>query len=262
MGFVPGFINICMHVIEKTSKWAIWAQRMGNFALPLSVLPIWFHRTGLMTSQVFQYLILFAMILAFLAVLFGVAAFFRIWQTGDHGWGRASLAILIGLVCLSPIIYAAILAARYPLTNDVTTDWENKLTLTQKDEPPVSSLLALPEEIQLAFPQARTHIYSLTAPQMFGLIQELLAKRQWQVISQVSPEDTGGRTGRVNALAMTLLGWRDEVVLRVMSSRQGTKVDMRSASLNGTHDLGSNGLRIEKFLTDLDALAAIPQKDQ
>lgn len=249
-----------MREIQRTSKWAIWAQRMGSFALPLGILPIWLHRSGLMSSGIFQVFILIAIILACLAVLLGIAAYIRIWQTGDHGWGRATLSIFIGLLCLSPIIYGANLAAHYPLTNDVTTNWERNLPLTQKEEPPLSSLSALPDEILQAFPGAITRIYSLSPQQMLGLIEELVALREWEIIVQDQPGNSG-RTGQINALAMTLMGWRDEVIFRVAPSRDGTKVDMRSTSLNGAHDLGTNGLRIESFLADLDALAAIPQKN-
>lgn len=249
-----------MLVIEKTSKWAIWAQRMGNFALPLSVLPVWLHRSELMSSEIFQSIILVAIVLASMAILLGIAAYIRIWQTGDHGWGRASLSIFIGLLCLSPIIYGANLATRYPLTNDVTTDWNKNLSLTQKEAPQVSASSALPEEIQLAFPGVKARLYNLSPQQVFRLLEDIIEAREWNVIEKNQPGNTG-REGQINAVAMTLIGWRDEVVLRVTPSRDGTKVDMRSTSLNGVHDLGTNGLRIENFLADLDALALVPQKD-
>ncbi len=249
-----------MGTIQRTSKWAIWAQRMGGFALPLGVLPIWLHRSEVMSSGVFQFIISVAVILACLAILLGIAAYIRIWQTGDHGWGRATLSIFIGLLCLSPIIYGTSLAARYPLTNDVTTNWERNLSLTQKEEPPLSSLSALSDEILQAFPGATARVYSLSPQQMFGLIEELVALREWKIVGQNQPGNSG-RTGQINALAMTLMGWQDEVVLRVTPSQDGTKVDMRSTSLNGAHDLGTNGLRIEGFLAELDAVAALPQKN-
>ncbi len=48
--------------------------------------------------------------------------------------------------------------------------------------------------------------------------------------------------------------FQDDVALRVESSPEGTRVDMRSASRVGEHDLGQNARRIRAFLTDLDAI--------
>jgi hypothetical protein len=63
------------------------------------------------------------------------------------------------------------------------------------------------------------------------------------------------------AVAKTpLLGFEDDVVLRIRSSPEGTIVDMRSASRIGDHDLGQNARRIRSFLSALDlALQPVPE---
>ena len=63
------------------------------------------------------------------------------------------------------------------------------------------------------------------------------------------------------AVARTpLLGFEDDVVLRIRSSPEGTVVDMRSASRIGDHDLGQNARRIRSFLAALDfALQPVPE---
>jgi hypothetical protein len=62
-------------------------------------------------------------------------------------------------------------------------------------------------------------------------------------------------TGSVQSVARTLLfGFSDDVVIRLQSSPDGTRVDMRSASARGLHDLGENARRIRRFLADLDAI--------
>jgi len=48
--------------------------------------------------------------------------------------------------------------------------------------------------------------------------------------------------------------FQDDVALRVESSPEGTRVDMRSTSRVGEHDLGQNARRIRAFLADLDAI--------
>jgi len=48
--------------------------------------------------------------------------------------------------------------------------------------------------------------------------------------------------------------FRDDVAVRIESSPEGTRVDMRSASRLGEHDLGQNARRIRAFMADLDAI--------
>jgi hypothetical protein len=63
----------------------------------------------------------------------------------------------------------------------------------------------------------------------------------------------------IEATAKTLLfGFRDDVVIRLKRTPEGAKVDMRSASRIGEHDLGQNKRRIEAFLVALDAILQPP----
>ena len=65
------------------------------------------------------------------------------------------------------------------------------------------------------------------------------------------PDDVAG----IEAVAPTpILGFQDDVVIRLLRSPEGTRVDLRSASRRGAHDLGQNARRIRKFLADLDAV--------
>jgi len=58
----------------------------------------------------------------------------------------------------------------------------------------------------------------------------------------------------LEAQASTLIfGFLDDVVVRLRETADGTRVDMRSASRVGAHDLGENARRIRRFFADLDA---------
>jgi uncharacterized protein (DUF1499 family) len=48
------------------------------------------------------------------------------------------------------------------------------------------------------------------------------------------------------------MGVRDDVVIRITPIGQGTRVDVRSASRFGAHDLGANASRIRSLLEDID----------
>lgn len=77
---------------------------------------------------------------------------------------------------------------------------------------------------------------------------------------QNAPDPSSG-TAILQAIARTpILGFLDDVVLRIQSGPDGITVDMRSASETGLHDLGQNARRIRRFLADLD-LALQPPPD-
>jgi len=255
-----------MRILVRTSKLAIWSRRLAIFALPLAIFPVWMHRNQLLNSQTFQLLLLLAIILAILAVLTGIAAYFRLWQSGDQGWGKATLGIFVGLLCLSPIAYGATLAMQYPLANDISTNTQRPLQLLANVQTATRSQLSA-DKLQAAFPGVKARQYALDPTLVFEQIEDLIRQRKWDIRVRRKPGAQGARGttrgmigGTINAMAMTLLGWRDEVAIRILPTVAGTRVDMRSASLNGAHDLGTNGKRIEQFLADLDAAILLAQK--
>jgi uncharacterized protein (DUF1499 family) len=69
----------------------------------------------------------------------------------------------------------------------------------------------------------------------------------------------------IEAIAPTLIfAFPDPIVLRFRTDADGTRVDMRSASAIGRHDLGQNARRIGAFLAALDAavLTAVASPDR
>ena len=69
------------------------------------------------------------------------------------------------------------------------------------------------------------------------------------------------RDGVIEAVARTpIMGFRDDVVIRVTPMGQGTRIDVRSASRVGSHDFGANASRIRSLLEDLDdAVGSAPE---
>jgi uncharacterized protein (DUF1499 family) len=77
----------------------------------------------------------------------------------------------------------------------------------------------------------------------------------WRIIEAVKP---GGRMGlgRLEAVDRTfLLRLPDDVTVRIRPRADGTRIDVRSASRIGTHDLGANAARIRRFLDEVSNLA-------
>ena len=235
-----------MRILIKTSRWAIWGRRFGALALPLAAIGVLLHRAHVIETFEFEAVEMVALGLAALAVAMALAAFARLWVTGDRGWWRATVAFVFGLICLAP---AALVYYEYrhrPPSPDISTDFTDPPVLLSF----VEGRFTGPEErarLEAAFPNARTRSYPITAPQMFDTIANLVEQRGWEVRSSRAPlGDTD--SGQLNAVATTLLGFRQELAIRVTGGAEGSTIAMRSASLSGFPDMGENGRRIEAFL--------------
>ncbi|VAW21339.1 hypothetical protein MNBD_ALPHA12-1707 [hydrothermal vent metagenome] len=239
-----------MRISIRTSKWAIWARRLGGFAVPVLVIAVFLHRAQVLASDSFITVFMVGLIIAALGLVVGIVAYVRLWHSGERGWGKATIGVVLGLACLSPVIYGAIQFARYPVVNDVATDWAAPLPLVLNPDASIPDG-AVQKEVIDAFPDIGTRTYQLATKEVFNIVEKLVVERGWDIRVRRSPV-FNNMTGRINALTMTLFGWRDEIAIRVSSGVDGVRVDMRSASLFGVSDLGVNGRRIESFLFELD----------
>lgn len=239
-----------MRILIRTSKWAIWARRFGSLAVPLTVAPVLLHREQFISSTDFAIVESVAAGVATLALILGLSAYARLWITGDQGWGKASWGLLFAILCLLPFGYLATQAARYPLVSEVATSFSDPLPLSSSIRV-VPTSAAMQELIEASFPNARTRSYPIDATQMFATIEDLVEQRGWEVRTRRAPP-TALDAGQLNAISVTLFGWRDEVAIRVSGSPAGSTVDMRSVSLSGFHDFGENGRRVEELLLALD----------
>lgn len=237
-----------MRILIRTSKWAIWSRRFGSLALPLAIIPVFMHRERFISSADFTTIELVAMAVACLAFVLAIGAFVRLWITGDLGWGKAVMGFFLSLLCLLPLGYVLFEMSRFPNISDIATDAASPPGLVSQVPPSNSADSAA---IVAAFPNARDRSYPIEAQEMYALVVTLAEQRGWEIRARREPQ-TPLAEGQLNAIAMTLIGYRSEVAVRVQGDPQGSTVSMRSASLFGGHDLGENGRRIEEFLTALD----------
>jgi len=84
----------------------------------------------------------------------------------------------------------------------------------------------------------------------------VITKRKWRIVD-VRPPLSGRREGRIEAVVRTpLMGFRDDLVVRVRAAEDGARIDMRSASRFGTHDFGANASRLRSLSSDIDDAAS------
>jgi hypothetical protein len=248
-----------MRILIRTSKWAIWSRRIASFALPLAIVPIFMHRGGMISSETFHVIMGTAIFCALVAMVMAISSFARLWVTGDKGWVRAAFGVVFSLIVLVPAAYAGYAYWKYPRTTDVSTDFADPPLLVS-DVPPVRMTTDLARSIAAAFPNVASRTYPIGPEQVFDLATNLVRARGWEIEASLPPPGPQGE-GQLNAIVLTLLGWRDEISLRITGVPEGSTVAMRSSSMVGVHDLGENGHRIEEFMLALDTEVTVIMRD-
>jgi uncharacterized protein (DUF1499 family) len=192
-----------------------------------------------------------ALILALISILLAFAAFVVIWREGLGGFGMALAAFFTGVAILAYPGYLAAKAYRLPAIFDITTDpidpprFEAIARLRPRDaNPTLYAGLRAAELQKAAYPAIEPLIVSATPLVAYEAALEVIAKRKWRVVDARTPQP-GRRDGRIEAVARTpILGFRDDVVLRIRSDPDGARVDFRSTSRYGRHDFGTNAARV------------------
>jgi hypothetical protein len=75
------------------------------------------------------------------------------------------------------------------------------------------------------------------------------------VIDEHAPQPPR-QPGHIEAVAKTpIMGFREDVAIRVAPEGDGSRVDIRSSSRYFEHDLGSNAARVSSLIDDINAAA-------
>jgi len=250
---------------DPMSRLAIWARRIAFFALVATVLSIIVVRSGFLEIEPSLATFGGALVFAALAILLGLAAFVTIWKDGLSGLGHALLAIAIGSMILAYPAYLGIKAYKLPAIADITTDpidpprFEAIARVRPRNANPIiyAGLYAA-EQQRRAYPDIEPLMVTVPPKAAFDAALTIANKRRWRVVDTRDP-GPGRPEGRIEAVARSpVMGFRDDVVIRVRPAPDGARIDVRSASRYGRHDLGTNADRIRNLLSDIDDIAVPP----
>jgi uncharacterized protein (DUF1499 family) len=247
------------------SRLAIWASRIAVFSLAVAALAIIIQRADLL--EIVPVLVTFgaALALAVLAILLAFGSFISLWVNGGPGFGQALVAVLVGIGLLAYPSYLAYRAYRLPAITDVTTDPTDpprfeaaaRLRPAGRNLYPGAAAAALQKE---AWPDIEPLNVTVSPKAAYDGTMTVIAKRKWRVVDSRAPMP--GRDGHIEAIARTpIMGFRDDVTVRIRPTREGARVDVRSASRYGTTDFGGNAERVLALLNDIDD-AATPEKPE
>jgi hypothetical protein len=249
---------------EPTSRLAIWARRMAGFAFLASLLAVIIVRSGLLEIRPALATFTGALAIALVALFLAFAALVVIWMEGLAGLGAALTAIAVSLVLLAYPGYLAIKAYRLPWIHDITTDpidpprYEALARLRVREANPTTYAgLYAADQQRTAYPDVGPLGTNATAQAAYDAALAVVNKRRWRIVDARTPQP-GRREGRIEAVARTpIMGFRDDVVIRVRAESDGARIDARSSSRYGSFDFGTNASRVRSLMNDIeDAIRA------
>jgi uncharacterized protein (DUF1499 family) len=245
---------------QPMSRLAIWARRIALFSLAATLLAIVIVRSGML--EIVPALATFAgaLSLAVVAILLAIAAGAVIWKEGIDGLGHAVTALLIGLAIIAYPTFLGLRAYKLPAIYDITTDpidppkFDAIARLRPRDANDIRYAGLYTAELQhAAYSDIEPDATDSTPQEAFDAALAVITKRKWRVVDARPPQPSARRDGIIEAVARTpLLGFRDDVVVRVRATTEGARIDVRSASRYGTHDFGANARRVTSLLSDID----------
>lgn len=246
---------------EPISRAALWSRRLIWFAVTVMLLALVIFRLSEPSLQGLAP-IGGAYLLVLLALGMAVLAFIRIWQAGHRGVGMAAQAFVLALVMLAPAAYAGFKIATLPALADVSTDIDDPPTFSRSSAALAARNGLVPPDLpaserriqRLAYPKAVPIVLEVPAEISFDIARKAAVAMGWQVLEASRP---GGRSGagRIEAVSHSrFLRFTSDITIRVRPRADGSRIDIRSASRIGWHDLGTNAARIAAFAAEVDLL--------
>ncbi|MDA9433938.1 DUF1499 domain-containing protein [Bradyrhizobium sp. CCBAU 51627] len=248
---------------EPVSSLATWARNLAVFAVVAVVVSVIIVRFDFLEMKPALATFFGGLAIAGLSILFGLAGFAAIWQNGSRGMARILLAFLIDGAILAYPAYQALLYRTLPHIYDVTTDpidpprfdALSRLRTGDGTNTAVYAGLYSAEQQRRFYPDIEPIELEISVDRAYAIARQLVIKRKWTVIDEREPQPPR-RIGRIEAVARTpIMGFREDVSIRVVPDGDDSRVDIRSASRYFDSDLGSNAARVTKFIDDLNTAA-------
>lgn len=209
---------------------------------PGTRLGLWHYRTGIT-------------LLGIAGIAGGVAAAISLIAgilAGSHGpsYRMAVVGIIIGLVAAGIPWSWSRIGKQVPRIHDITTD--------TNDPPHFSAVLPLranaqnpatyggrvvAEQQNLSYPGIQPLMLAEPTDAVFERALAAAQTMGWEIAA------VDRKQGRIEATATTFwFGFKDDVVVRIAPNKEGSRVDVRSASRVGVSDVGTNAKRVRAFL--------------
>ncbi len=187
-----------------------------------------------------------AVVLVAALVLFAISLFSR---AGGAAYSGIATILLAAMVGSGSMYFNQAAPPEGPLMNDITTDLEDppEFDAVVPLRPRGSNSVEYPGPETAAnqrrvHPEVRPVMTDLPPEEAFERALEVGEAMGWNIVAQ------DASTGIFEAVATTtFFRFKDDVVVRVRPTAEGSRVDLRSHSRIGLSDLGKNAARIMEF---------------
>jgi uncharacterized protein (DUF1499 family) len=229
---------------DKIPGLVIWLGYLAItllLVLPLSVLMV---RSGAWEQGLLLYAItcLGSMALIILSLTLVMWPRFTPWRKSI---GARALFAVPG----AALLLALTSGGDYPRIHDISTDTSDPpiFTAALQQRGAGANSLEINQDViaqqQAAFPDLQTLVSPLSFDEAYNRALQVATDMGWDIYRQ------DRNAGVIEALDTTrIMAFKDDVVIRVRTSAQGTLLDLRSVSRVGQGDLGANAKRIRAFL--------------
>jgi uncharacterized protein (DUF1499 family) len=246
---------------EPYSQTALWSRRLATFAIAVAAISVVLSRAQAVETTAGLAVFGAAVFVACVAVLFALSAAVIIWRTGRRGGAVAFASLILAGLLLAYPAWLAIEAVQLPVINDVSTDLVDppdfslsaRAQAARGDFTPSALGNGRSDEQRRAYPDIQPIVLDLEVDDAYQLVLKAVAARGWRIVEQAPP---GGRQGlgHIDAIDRTLImGFPDDITIRIRPLAGQTRIDIRSASRYGRHDFGANARRIMAFSDELQA---------
>ena len=247
----------------RYARSALAARRLAALSIPVLVIAAVGHHFGWLATEPALASLGVGFGLALLGLIAGVVGLVVIWDDGDLGATDAAVGIIYAGIALLPLAPLAYGLTHFPKLTDVSTDIVDPplyrtaaLARAGHDNsarPPAAEAL---QRQRAAYPDIVTRRFSVGSDLLYVAAKKVVDRNGWRILETQPPKDDNDRA-RIEAVARTLImGFQDDVVIRIIGEPSGARIDIRSSSRFGQHDLGGNARLIRSFLAELDTAMA------
>lgn len=240
---------------QNKSDYTSRSLKFSWIAALMTALSVLGHRFAVIDFQPALFGIAIGVLIGLTAIVTGLIGTLHAIKAKQPEIVSTMAGSTLGFLVVTPFFVTLLSGARVPQIHDITTDLEHSpefVAIKPLRTAAHNSLDRLePENLaalqKAGYPDLGPLLLDRPFDQVFNQAVALVRQRGWIIAS------ASASAGRIEAISTTpMMGFKDDVAIRIQAEGNRTRVDMRSASRVGKSDLGVNAARIRAFMADLD----------
>lgn len=246
-----------MRYYTHQSGKALWSQRTALLFFLLFAATFGLHRFGMIQTPLAMKLFGVAIAGALVGVALGLVSLVAIWREGYTGAGRAMSGVVLAVAMLALPLWSLPNLLALPRIHEVSTDVDRppafqKLASARTGDG-VNPVAYQKTEAALqakAYPDIKPLPVNRPTADTYSAVRDAVKNLQWNVVGEQPPSE--GRSGIIEAVDRSkIFGFTDDIVIRVSGAGREARVDVRSSSRHGQHDLGRNAEHVRTLFSEV-----------